>query len=211
MHSVTRWAVPAVVLAALAAAPATAAPRSESTAKVVAFHHAMDMLWTDHVTWTRIVIGDFAAGSPSLKPDLARLLRNQNDIGNAVKPFYGAAAGTALTKLLRTHIMQAVPVLTYARDGNQARLKTALADWHANANQIAAFLSTANPKAWSLPMMRDMMDTHLKLTTDEAVATLQGRWSADVVAYDRVRSEILDMSSMLADGIVAQFPQRFAE
>jgi hypothetical protein len=194
----------------VASQPAAAAPRATSTAKVVAFHHAMDQLWTDHVTWTRLVIVDFASGAPSLKPDLARLLRNQDQIGNAIKPFYGAAAGTALTKLLRTHIQQAVRVLTYAKSGDQAKLKAALAAWHANADQMAAFLSKANPKAWPLPMMRDMMKTHLDLTTDEAVAQLQGRWTAGITAYDRVRSEILDMSAMLADGIVTAFPQRFA-
>ncbi len=32
---------------------------------------------------------------------VARLLRNQTDIGNAVKPYYGAAAGNQLTKLLK--------------------------------------------------------------------------------------------------------------
>src|SRR5438045_931823 len=57
-----------------------------SMAKVVAFHEAMDKLWTDHVTWTRIVIIDFDAKAPDLKPDLARLLKNQADIGNAIKP-----------------------------------------------------------------------------------------------------------------------------
>ena len=35
-------------------------------------------------------------------------------------------------------------------------------------------------------------------------------WAADVKAYDRVEREILEMSEMLADGLVAQFPSRFA-
>jgi hypothetical protein len=62
----------------------------------------MDKLWEDHVTWTRVVIIGFAAGSPDLEPALARLLRNQVDIGNAVEPFYGAAAGNQLTRLLQS-------------------------------------------------------------------------------------------------------------
>src|SRR4051794_31312739 len=98
----------------------------------------MDKLWTDHVTWTRLVIVDFFAKRPDLRPDLARLLRNQVDIGNAIKPFYGAAAGKKLTTLLHTHIMEAVPVLTAAQNGDKPGLKTALAAWYANAHQIAA-------------------------------------------------------------------------
>jgi hypothetical protein len=177
--------------------------------KAAAFTRAMDKLWEDHITWTRMVIVDFAANLPDLKQAEVRLLRNQADIGNAIKPFYGDAAGRKLTKLLRTHILEAVPVLTYAKDGDQAKLKTALKAWYANAHQIAVFLSKANPQAWSLPEMNKMMKRHLALTTAEGVARIQGHWKADIAAYDKVHLEILQMSQMLSSGIIAQFPNRF--
>lgn len=189
---------------------ATAATPAPSTAKVVAFHETMDRLWQDHVSWTRMVIVGFAAGSPDLRPALARLLRNQTDIGNAIKPFYGTAAGRSLTSLLRTHIKEAVPVLQAAKAGDKPALKQALAAWYANAHQIAAFLSKANPASWPLAATTKMMNNHLKLTTNEAVARLQGNWKADIAAYDKVRAEILMMSDTLAKGIVRQFPGRFA-
>jgi hypothetical protein len=181
-----------------------------STSKVVALHEAMDMLWTDHVAWTRTVIVDFDANAPDLKPDLARLLQNQVAIGNAIKPYYGTAAGNTLTSLLHTHIMEAVPILTAAKAGHKAELKRALKAWDANARQIAAFLSKANPNAWSLSATTSMMRTHLNLTTNEAVAHLGGKWTADIAAYDAVRAEILMMADTLANGIVKQFPARFA-
>jgi hypothetical protein len=156
------------------------------------------------------VIVDFFANSPSLKPDLARLLRNQTDIGNAIKPYYGAAAGSKLSALLHTHIQEAVPVLTAARDGNNAALKKALATWYANAHQIAVFLSKANPHSWPLHDTDMMMKDHLQLTTNEAVAELKHDWAASIADYDNVRSEILGMANTLADGLVAQFPSRFA-
>ena len=177
--------------------------------KAVAFRSAMDKLWEDHITWTRMVIVDFAAGLPDLKTAEARLLRNQADIGNAIKPYYGAAAGAKLTSLLRTHILEAVPVLVAAKDGDQPALTKALNAWYANANQIAAFLSRANPHSWPLGMTRTMMKQHLALTTKEAVARLQGNWTADVRAYDQVHAEILSMSHMLSSGIIRQFPRRF--
>jgi hypothetical protein len=186
------------------------AQASPSMAKVVAFHEAMDKLWTDHVTWTRIVIIDFDANAPNLKPDLARLLRNQTEIGNAIKPFYGAAAGSTLTRLLHTHIMQAVPVLSAAKAGDKAKLAQALKAWYANAHQIAAFLTKANPDNWPLSATTKMMNTHLKLTTNEAVAHLKRQWRTDIAAYDRVRAEILMMADTLANGIINQFPQKFA-
>jgi len=62
----------------------------------------------------------------------------------------------------------------------------------------------------SLATMKAEMHMHLKLTTDEAVARLQGKWTTDVAAYDKVNRHILHMSDMLSDGIVKQFPSRFA-
>jgi hypothetical protein len=191
----------------LAQASGTATPAASPRA--VALRTAMDKLWEDHITWTRMVIVDFAAGLPDLPTAEARLLRNQVDIGNTIKPYYGQAAGDKLTQLLRTHILEAVPVLQAAKAGDKTKLTAATKAWSANANQIAAFLSRANPRNWPLPMMRAMMKQHLALTTKEAVARLQGNWAADVAAYDQVHAEILHMSAMLSDGIVRQFSARF--
>jgi uncharacterized membrane protein len=169
----------------------------------------MDKLWEEHIVWTRMVIVDFAAGLPDLKTAEARLLRNQADIGNAIKPYYGRAAGNKLTSLLRTHILEAVPVLQAAKAGDKASLSKALAAWNANAHDIAVFLSKANPRNWPLPMMASMMKRHLALTTNEAAARLSRNWSADVAAYGQVETEILQMADMLSTGIIKQFPHRF--
>ena len=184
-------------------------PMHRLSPKAVAFTRTMDRLWEDHVTWTRMVIVDFAAGLPDLQTAEARLLQNQADIGNALRPYYGAKAAAQLTNLLRTHILEAVPVLQAAKAGDDAALGPALDTWYANAREIAVFLSRANPRDWPLPMMSTMMKRHLDLTTAEAVARLHGDWAADVAAYDRVHAEILDMSRMLSDGIIRQFPRRF--
>ena len=208
-RTLTIFAAAIAAAGALAQTSATATAAPAQSPKAVALRSAMDKLWEDHITWTRMVIVDFAAGLPDLSTAEARLLRNQADIGNAIKPYYGRAAGNKLTGLLRTHILEAVPVLQAAKAGDKAKLTAALNAWYANANQIAAFLSKANPHNWQLPMMRTMMKQHLALTTKEAVARLQGNWKADVAAYDAVHAEILHMSAMLSDGIVNQFSTRF--
>ena len=78
-----------------------------------------------------------------------RLLRNQQDIGDAIKPFYGRAAGERLTALLPEHIMVAADA-TGRREGRRPgrRSSATAALWYRNANQIADFLHKANPRHW---------------------------------------------------------------
>lgn len=175
----------------------------------VALRQGMRALWEEHITWTRMVIVDFAAGAPSLTASQVRLLRNQTDIGDAIAPFYGRAAGKRLTSLLRDHILIAADVLTAAKAGDTTSLAKAQARWSRNGAQIADFLSSANPTAWSRAEMRHMMRDHLRLTTDEAVARLTGDWDADVRAFGKVHVQALGMADMLSGGIISQFPRRF--
>jgi hypothetical protein len=169
----------------------------------------MRKLWEDHVTWTRLAIISLTTASPDTQATVGRLLENQADIGNAIKPFYGRAAGNQLTALLRQHILIAADLIAAAQAGDQGKLAEAQARWQANADQIATFLSKANPRAWKLGPTRAMLREHLKLTTEEAVARLQGNWGADVAAYDKIHRQALHMADMLSAGIVEQFPRRF--
>lgn len=179
------------------------------TDRQLAYHDAMRKLWEDHITWTRLAIVSFAAGLPDLTATERRLLRNQADIGNAIKPFYGRAAGERLTKLLDEHITGAVALLQAAKAGDAGALARAKADWYANSREIADFLSAANPRNWPRGAVRAMMKTHLDQTLQEAVDRLNGRFDADIRDYDAVHRHILIMADTLSSGIIKQFPRRF--
>jgi hypothetical protein len=199
-------ALAAAVLAL--AAPVAQAAHKES-AKQAALHDGMRKLWEDHITWTRLAIVSFAGGLPDLQATENRLLANQTDIGNAVKPYYGRAAGNRLTGLLRTHILGAVALLQAAKSGDQAAISKASAAWYRNADDIADFLHKANPQQWSQKAMRTMMIVHLDETLAEAQHRLQGNFAADIRDYEAVHHHILEMADMLSDGIMRQFPQKF--
>jgi hypothetical protein len=205
-----------IALAAASGAPAAhehhhaaAAAPAASTARAARLHDGMRKLWEDHITWTRLAIVSFAAGSPDLPATEARLQRNQTDIANAIKPYYGNAASAKLRGLLRQHILGAVALLQAAKANDAAALGTAHDAWYANGNQIADFVAGANPRSWPRGEMRSMMKSHLDETLKEAVDHLNGRFAADVADYDAIHKTILEMADMLSDGIVAQFPNRF--
>jgi hypothetical protein len=175
----------------------------------IAFHDAMRKLWEDHITWTRLYIISAAEDLPDQALTAGRLLQNQTDIGDAIKPFYGEEAGDQLTALLRDHILIAAEVIDAAKAGDTAAFDAALAPWYDNADDIAAFLSAANPDHWPLAEMQAMMKSHLDLTLEEAAARLGGDYAADIAAYDKVHADILHMADMLSDGILHQFPKAF--
>jgi hypothetical protein len=172
-------------------------------------HDKMRRLWEDHIVWTRLAIVSFAEGNPDLEPTVARLLQNQDDIGDAIKPFYGRKAGNALTELLEEHINGAVDLLVAAKSGAQDALAQAKAAWYENGRQIADFLHRANRKSWGRHEMRSMMGTHLDQTLSEATHRLAGDYAADIRDYEEIHHHILEMADELSDGIVAQFPGRF--
>jgi hypothetical protein len=193
-----------------ATAHATAAHNeSRITKSEFALRQEMRRLWEDHITWTRLAIISLTTDSADTDATVGRLLKNQTDIGDAVKPFYGEAAGNELTRQLRLHILIAADVVAAARAGNQDDLADAQVRWLSNADDIAAVLSSVNPKHWELAAMKAEMHKHLDLTTQEAVARLQGNWGADVAAYDQIHEHILHMSDLLSSGLVKQFPKRF--
>jgi hypothetical protein len=175
----------------------------------LALHDKMRRLWEDHITWTRLFIVSATDDLPDTAATTQRLLRNQEDIGDAIKPFYGRAAGERLTTLLREHITIAAELVGAAKTGDQAAVERNNAAWYRNANRIAGFLNKANPRHWPRREMRSMMRDHLDLTLTEAVAHLERDHRADIRAYDRIHRQILTMADMLSDGIAAQFPNRF--
>jgi hypothetical protein len=167
-------------------------------------------LWADHAIWTRQYIVAFAGDGADAGEADTRLLKNQEHIGNAIVPFYGQAAGAQLTNLLQQHILIAVDLLKAAKAGDDAEFQHQDQRWSQNAEEIATLLSGANPN-WPKADVLDLLNVHLKLTKDEAVARLTGKWAEDVVAFDDIFTEIMTVSDTLADGIIAQFPERFAE
>jgi hypothetical protein len=180
-----------------------------STPKAIAFHDEMRALWEAHGSGTRMVIIGFVGNLPNLQAQEQALLRNQVDIGNAVKPYYGRAAGNELTKLLKEHILGAVSVLVAAKSADKNQLAQAETAWSSNGRQIADFLHAANPHFLSRTAARRMMRIHLKQVIEQAVDELSGNYAASAKAFEPYIRHILDMADMISGGIIRQFPRRF--
>ena len=180
-----------------------------TSAKAVSFHDDMRALWEAHGAWTHMVIVSFVGNLPNLAAEEQVLLRNQDDIGNAVKPYYGGAAGSKLTSLLKAHILGAVKVLVAAKSGDKPELAHAVTDWFANGRQIADFLHAADPRFLSHSAARRMMNIHLTQVIQQGVDELKGDYAAGARAFAPYIRHLLDMADMISGGIIQQFPSRF--
>ena len=175
---------------------------------VIQLKYPMQKLWIEHAWWTRSFIVSSLAGLKDQNDVLARLLQNQVDRGNIIKPYYGEQAGNKLTRLLKEHILIAGKIIEAAKAGDQAKVNQFNKDWFRNADEIVTFLSSTNPN-WNKKVLTEMFHKHLKLTTSEVEYRLKGNWTADIKTADINENHLIHMGDFLTDGIVKQFPNRF--
>lgn len=189
----------------------TAAPSStvaHDAADSTELRSTMRTLWADHMQWTYATVDAFFHDADALDPTLQRLLANQDDIGDAIKPFYGDDAGAKLSELLRAHINGAVPVLQAAQAGDDAALQQAQDDWLANAQEVADFLSAANPDSWPQSATRPALEMHIDQTTAYSVDLLHGDYAKAIEEYDHAFDHMMELADILTDGIAEQHPDQ---
>jgi hypothetical protein len=189
------------------AAKKTPAPKTYTAAELQ-LRNEMQELWIEHSWWTRSYIVSNLAGIEDQEHVLNRLLRNQVDIGNLIKPYYGEEAETKLTALLREHILIAGKIVEAAKKGDQASVANLNKEWHRNADEIVAFLTSANPN-WNKKEFTDMFYLHLKLITDIVLARLNKDWEGDIKVTDLNEDHLIHMADFITDRIVKQFPKKF--
>ena len=165
-------------------------------------------LWIDHVSWTRSLIISDLSSLEDKNLVLERLLKNQDDIGNSLKQYYGEENGNKLALLLREHINLATQVTAAAKNGNKEDLEKYNKLWHENADNISSFLSSLNPN-YSAKTLNDMLYKHLQFVTDQVVARLNRDWKADIESYDKGEYHMIEFADIITDGIIKQFPKKF--
>jgi hypothetical protein len=188
----------------------TAAHDTMRTSQAMELRLAMRKLWEDHITYTRNFIISALAKLPDQPAVTKRLLQNQDDIGDAIKPYYGDDAGKKLTALLRDHILIAADVVKAAKAGDKKQLAKQQERWTANGKDLATFLSNANPN-WQKKDLEDMLQKHLDLTTGEVVGRLTKDWTKDISSYDEGHAHMMMFADTLTDGIIKQFPDKVGD
>ena len=168
----------------------------------------MNLVWEQHIMWTRMLLISIADNLKDLEATQARLLRNPKDIADVFRRFYGIAVANRIQQLLTEHLVIGKDLIVALKNKNQEEATKLNTKWYQNADEMAETFSSINP-FYPKEEIRNMLYEHLRLTTNEVNYRLQGNYVEDINSYDMVQKEILKMSQFFVNGIVKQFPNLF--
>lgn len=168
----------------------------------------MNLVWEQHIMWTRMLLISIAENLKDFSATEARLLQNPRDIANVFERFYGKNVANVIEKLITEHLAIGEKLIFALKNKEQKAAADLNAKWHKNADEIAEAFSNFNP-FYKRSDVQAMMYEHLRLTSNEVEERLAGNYVADIKAFDEVQKEVLGMAQYFVDGIVCQFSDLF--
>lgn len=199
----------AASLLSLSGLAAADAPSGTVSAKVATTQAAERDLWVGHIFWVREVVRGLVAKNQAAA-DLAekQVVANARQIAGSIEPFYGKAATDQLFKLLAGHYTAVKQHATATVAGDAAGAKRAIADLTSNANEIAKFLSGANP---NLPeaTLKSLLAAHGGHHVQQNQQLAAHDMAGEARTWEAMKNHIYTLSDALVSGIAKQFPDKF--
>ena len=185
--------------------PASAA----SPAKVAETKAVLRDLWLGHILAIRnVAVATMDKNAAAREIAEKGVVANAEQIARSIEPFYGKAASDKLFTLLAGHYGAIRDHLDATVAGNAAQQEAAIKSLTANAGEISAFLSGANPY---LPK-----DTVMALLTAHAAHHIQefqqlkaGEYAAEADTWKGMKQHIYVVADALTGALAQQFPNKF--
>lgn len=169
----------------------------------------MRSLWEQHSIWTRSLIISIIDNLKDIDSVTKRLLQNPKDIGNLFRPYYGDDVADKITNLLTEHLVIGDKLVRALKARDTVTAAVLDRAWYKNADDMAFAFASINPY-YVEKDMRDMLHTHLDLVKKEVSDRLAANYPTDIDNFDRVEKQALFMADNFTDGIINQFPTKFA-
>jgi gas vesicle protein len=182
------------------------------TPKAVELRLALRDLWQGHIFWVRTVVLMTKLGDKEgAKAAEEQVVQNAKDIAGAVVPYYGKEAGDKLFNLLSGHYGAVKDSMNAVYSGNKEAEKVAMDKMTKNAEEIATFLSSANPKNWPKEALVSALAAHGGYHMAQIGQINAKDFSAEAKTWTAMKKQVNEIADVLASGIIKQFPQRFEE
>lgn len=177
--------------------------------KTVELQLTLRDLWVGHIFWVRNVVQETKYGdADAAKVAEDKVVENAKAIGDAIASIYGKEAGDKLFSLLAGHYGAVKDYMTAAFAGNADAKSAAIEKLKKNAEEIATFLSSANPN-WPKQTLVGLLMAHGAHHIAQIDQISIKDFSAEAKTWDDMKKHIYVIADALAGGIVKQFPKKF--
>jgi hypothetical protein len=198
--------IPLTVAAQDSAAHAEHTAVSGQTAEVGA---ALRDLWVGHIFWVRnVVVATLAENEAAAAAAEERVVANAQAIAGAIEPFYGSEAKEALFGLLAGHYGAIKDYLGATVAGDSSAQNAAIETLTANAEEIAVFLSDANP---NLPKddVFSLLAAHGAHHITQIEELAAGDYQSEAETWEQMKSHMYVVADALTQALAAQFADQF--
>jgi hypothetical protein len=181
--------------------------RSQKTVQTAA---ALRELWLGHIFWVRNVsVAAIDKNELALKVAEEQAVANAKAIAASIEPFYGAAAGESFFELLAGHYGAVKAYLVATIGGDAAAQGSATQFLTSNAEEIAVFLSKANPH---LPKdaVHSLLLAHSGHHIHQIQQLMDGKYAAEAQTWDDMKKHVYQIADATADALAKQFAKKFA-
>lgn len=173
---------------------------------------AMGTQWSYHARYTReyyvaAILG--AANADAADAAAARLMKNQEDIGNVFAKYYGTDTGDKVANLRKEHITIATELVAAAKAGDKTKLTDANDRWRQNSADLAKVLSVANPEYFPYDKTLQLLNQQLTLFTTAVTSFINGNYPQSIADNEAYYQAVQAMVGYFGNGIVEQFPDKF--
>lgn len=170
----------------------------------------MRNLWAGHIFWIRNVVMDNAIGNAAAREIAEKeVVANAKQIAGMLSPFYGEAASEKLFALLADHYAAITEYADATVVGNPPKQEAALAHLAANADDIAVFLSGANPYL-SPDSVRGLIAAHGSHHVAQINQLHEHDYSSEAQTWKVMRKHVDVIADALTTAVAKQFPTRFS-
>jgi hypothetical protein len=177
--------------------------------KTVELQLALRDLWIGHIFWVRNVVLTTKYGdATAAKVAEDQVVANAKSIAASITPFYGKDASDKLFGLLAGHWGAVKEYMNAAYTGDNAAKDAAVKKLNANADEIAGFLSSANPN-WPKNTLAAALQAHVGHHIQQIDAINGKDFTAEAKTWTMMKDHMYVIADVLANGIVKQFPKKF--
>ena len=209
VRSLRSVSILALVLMSVACTTPQVSVTPASSAKVADTKAVLRDLWLGHILGIRnVAVATMDQNAAARESAEKSVVANAEQIAKSIEPFYGKPASEKLFSLLAGHYGAIRDDLDATVAGNAAQQEAAIKTLTANAGEIAAFLSGANPYLPKDAVM-GLLTAHAAHHIQQFQQLKAGEYAQEAETWNGMKKHIYVVADALTGALAQQFPAKF--